>query len=236
MLSLTPCGNGSRNWWPRWTPTRRSKILVVQGSTPDAFSAGADMGEYRERAGDAGWPRASRKCVSEALAALREMSKPSMSVIRGACFGGGLAIALATDFRLADTTAYFSASPARMGVVYPFLGTVDLVRTVGAAAAKHLLYTGEVFGSEKAARIGLIDRPIQPDQLDEMVEDLCGRILSGAHFSVRATKKIIRLIEDGLTKENEEATRLALQALESEDHREGVAAFLERRPPRFDNR
>ena len=152
------------------------KVLVIRGSTPDAFCAGADINEYRARAGDAEWSRESRRQVSEALVALKEMVKPSISVIRGACFGGGVAIALASDFRLADTTAFFSVSPARMGMVYLFPGTVELVRT---------------------------------------------------------TKRIIRLIEDGLTEESEEAARPAIQALEGEDHLEGVTAFLERRRPRF---
>ena len=209
------------------------KVLVIRGSTPDAFCAGADLNEYRVQVGDADWSRDSRRRVSEALVALREMAKPSISAIRGACFGGGVAIALATDFRIADTTAFFSISPSRMGMVYLFPGTVELVRAVGAGAAKRLLYTGDVFDAQEAERIGLLDGLTQPERLDGEVADLCRKITAASQFSVRATKRIIRLIEDGLTEENEEAARLAIQALEGEDHLEGVTAFLERRPPRF---
>ena len=209
------------------------KVLVIRGSTPDAFCAGADINEYRDRAGDPEWGSASRRRVSEALTTLRGMAKPSISAIRGACFGGGVAIALASDFRLADTTAFFSISPARMGMVYLFPATVELVRTVGATATKRLLYTGDVFGAEEAERIGLVDRLITPEQMDGEVVDLCRRIIAASQFSVRATKRIVHLIEGGLVEENEEAARLAIEALEGEDHLEGVTAFLERRPPRF---
>ena len=208
-------------------------VLVIRGSTPDAFCAGADINEYRDRVGDPEWGDRSRLRVAEALVALRNMAKPSISVIRGACYGGGVAIALATDFRLADTTAYFSVSPARMGMVYTFPGTVELVRTVGAVAAKRLLYTGDVFGAAEAARIGLVDPLVDPERLEGEVDDLCSRIIAASQFSVRATKRIIHLIEDGLAVESEEAARLVVEALEGEDHVEGVAAFLERRPPRF---
>lgn len=209
------------------------KVLVIRGSSADAFSAGADLNEYRARVGDPEWSRESRRQVTEALVALREMAKPSMSAIRGACFGGGVAIALASDFRLADTTSYFSVSPSRMGMVYLFPAAVELVRTVGVSDAKRLLYTGDVFDAEEADRIGLLDRLVPPEQLEGEVDDLCRKLTSVSQFSVRATKRIIHLIEDGLTEENDEAARLAIDALEGEDHLEGVTAFLARRPPRF---
>ena len=209
------------------------KVLVIRGSTDDSFSAGADLNEYRAQVGDPEWARASRRQVSEALVALREMVKPSISAIRGACFGGGVAIALASDFRLADTTSYFSVSPSRMGMVYLFPATLELVRTVGTSAAKRLLYTGDVFDAREADRIGLLDHLVPPERLDGEVDDLCRTLGSVSQFSVRATKRIIHLIEDGLTEENEEAARLAIDALEGEDHLEGVTAFLERRPPKF---
>jgi len=209
------------------------KVLVIRGSTSDAFSAGADLNEYRAQVGDPEWSRESRHQVTEALVALREMAKPSISAIRGACFGGGVAIALASDFRLADTTSYFSVSPSRMGMVYLFPATVELVRTVGTSAAKRLLYTGEVFDAQEADRIGLLDRLAPPEGLDEEVDDLCRKLSAVSQFSVRATKRIVHLIEDGLTEENEETTRLAIDALAGEDHLEGVAAFLEKRPARF---
>lgn len=209
------------------------KILVIRGSTPDAFCAGADIGEYRAQVGDPEWSRISRQRVADALVALREMAKPSISAIRGACFGGGVAIALGSDFRMADTTAFFSIPPSRMGMVYLFPGTVALVRIVGAVAAKRLLYTGEVFDAAEAERIGLIDCLAPPEDLDAEIDELCAKIGSRSQFSVRATRRIIHWIEDGLTHENEEVARLTEAALEGEDHLEGVNAFLERRRPRF---
>jgi len=209
------------------------KVMVIRGSTPDAFCAGADINEYRAQVGDPEWSRISRRRVSDALIALREMAKPSISAIRGACFGGGVAIALGTDFRMADTTAFFSISPARMGMVYLFPGTVALVRTVGAVAAKRLLYTGEVFDAAEAERIRLLDCLAPPERLDAEIGELCRKIVGASQFSVRATRRIIHWIEEGLSDENEQVARLTEEALEGEDHLEGVEAFLERRRPRF---
>ena len=211
----------------------RVKVMVIRGSTADAFCAGADLHEYRIRMGDPAWSRSSRRCITEALTAIREMAKPTISAIRGACFGGGAAIALASDFRLADTTSYFSVSPARIGLVYLFPATVQLVRTVGVSVAKRLLYTGDVFDAGEAERMGFLDLLVPPDELDEAVDDLCHRIGRYSQFSVRATKRICHLIEEGLTEENEEAARIAIEALEGEDHLEGVTAFYEHRPPDF---
>jgi len=211
----------------------QAKVLVIRGSTADAFSAGADVNEYRRHIGDPERGDRSRELVSGALVAVREMAKPAISAIRGACFGGGVALALASDFRMADTTAYFSVSPARMGMVYTFPGTVELVRLVGGSEAKRLLYTGEVFDATEAERIGLLDRLVEPEQLDGEVDELSAKVASVSQFSVRATKRIIHLIEDGLTEENEETVGLAVRALEGEDHVEGLTAFFDRRSPQF---
>lgn len=212
---------------------RQAKVLVIRGSTGGAFCAGADVNEYRRHIGDPERGDHSRELVSRALVAVSEMAKPAISAISGACFGGGVALALASDFRVADTTAYFSVSPARMGMVYTFPGTVELVRVVGAPVAKRLLYTGEVFDATEADRIGLLDRLVSPEHLDHEVDELSAKIASVSQFSVRATKRIIHLIEDGLTEENEETVGLAVRALEGEDHREGLTAFFERRSPQF---
>ncbi len=206
-------------------------VLVVRGSTPEAFCAGADIAEYRARVGDREWADRSRITVGAALDAVRSMAKPSVAAIGGICVGGGVGIALACDLRIADHTATFAIPPARLGLVYPFPDTRDLVLLIGPSRAKRLLYTGCRFDATEALRIGFVD------ELAETVVDqahrLADEIASSSQYSVRAMKRTIGLVVGGQFQESEETWRLAGDAMAGEDHAEGIQAFLERRSPRF---
>lgn len=212
---------------------RSVKVLVIRGSTPVAFCAGADIQEYRERVGDAEWGERSRITVGAALDAIRNMTKPTIAAIQGVCVGGGVGIALGCDLRVADTTATFSIPPARLGLVYPFADTRELVSLVGPSQAKRLLMTATTFDAEEAAAIGFIDELTAPERLADTVSHLAGEIASRSQYSVRAMKRTVNLIQAGQTDESEETWRLSGDALRGEDHAEGIEAFLEKRPPDF---
>jgi enoyl-CoA hydratase/carnithine racemase len=209
------------------------KVLVIRGSIPAAFCAGADIQEYRERIGDLEWGARSLITVGAALDAIRTMAKPTIAAIRGVCVGGGVGIALGCDLRLADTTATFAIPPARLGLVYPFADTRELVSLVGPSHAKRLLMTARTFGAEEAAAIGFIDQLTEPDDLTDAVAALADEIGTCSQYSVRAMKRTINLIQAGQTEESEETWRLCGEALRGADHAEGIQAFLEKRPPRF---
>ncbi len=209
------------------------KVLVVRGSIPEAFCAGADIQEYRERVGDPEWGDRSRRTVGAALDAIRTTGKPTIAAIRGVCVGGGVGIALGCDLRLADATATFSIPPARLGLVYPFADTRELVSLVGPSQAKRLLMTARTFDAEEAAAIGFIDELTGPDELMDSVMALATEIASRSQYSVRAMKRTIQLVQSGQTEESEETWRLSGEALQGADHAEGIQAFLEKRPPRF---
>ena len=132
------------------------RLLVVRG-VGDHFCAGADIagmgavsgGEYR-RANEA------------ADAALAAFPKPSVAVITGACVGGGTEIAVACDLRIADSTSRFGITPARLGIVYPASATARVVQLIGPSATKHLLFSAELIGVDRALRIGLVDEVHEP--------------------------------------------------------------------------
>lgn len=213
---------------------RGAKVLVIRGAGDRAFSAGADIDEYRARIGNAEWGRRSRESVDAAIRAVRNMSKPTIAAIGGTCVGGGVSLALAADIRLAEPAAIFRIPPARLGLVYPFSDTRTLVQLVGPAWAKRLLFTAYTLHADEALRIGFID------ELSSTAEGLVARarglaveIAELSQFSIRASKRYIRLILDGLTAESDETWELSGSALTGEDHAEGVTAFLEKRSPRF---
>jgi enoyl-CoA hydratase/carnithine racemase len=209
------------------------KVLVVTGSGDAAFCAGADIEEYRVRLGDRAWAERSRLSVGAGLEAVRAMAKPTIAAIRGACVGGGVALALACDMRIAEPGARFCVPPARLGLVYPFPDTKTLVDLVGPARAKSLLFTARTLGADEALRIGVVDEVVPAPLLAARVDELAGQIAAASQFSVRAAKRMINLIQAGLTAESAETWSLSSEALAGEDHAEGVTAFLQKRPARF---
>lgn len=198
------------------------RVLVLTGAG-DTFCAGADLGDLDESlaAGDASIAVAAE----ERLAAF---GKPTVAAVRGACVGGGCQLAVACDLRIVAADARFGVPPARLGLVYPAPTTRRLAALVGPAAAKYLLFTGELVDAERAARIGLADEVVPADRLGDRVAGLTGSIAARSQLSVVAAKEIV----DGRA----DPARVDWwygQVRASGEAREGVAAFHERRPARF---
>lgn len=209
------------------------RMVVVRSAAAGIFSAGADVVEYREHAGDVPWGLASQRRVQSALAAIRDLPAPTLAAIDGPCIGGAVGIALACDFRVATRRSTFGCPPAKLGMVFPVDDTVHLVHLVGPAAAKRLLFTGATVDAEHAGRMRFVDELCAPEELDSVVSRWSGELVSTAPGSVRSMKRIIGLVQDGLTASTPETDAMVEAALRSREHREGVTAFLERRPADF---
>lgn len=209
------------------------RLLTVRSANPGVFCAGADVVEYRDNAGDVAWGKQSQQRVEDALRSIRSFAAPTLAVIDGACIGGGGGIALACDFRLSSTRSVFGLPPAKLGLVFPIEDTVELVRLVGPAAAKRLLFTGAIFDAEQARSMGFLDALCAVDELDDLVDAWTEQIVATAPGSVRSMKRIIGLVQAGLTEGNDETDALIAAALSGAEHREGVTAFLERRAADF---
>ncbi len=211
----------------------RVRLIIWGSSTDGIFSAGADIAEYREHAQDLEWSAHSQTVVAAGVEAVAKAAVPTLAVIDGPCFGGGAGLAVACDFRIATTRSTFAITPARLGMVYLHTATVDLVDLVGPRHAKRILFTGETMNADEALAIGLVDRVVDQAVLETEVAEFIEPLLAVSGGSTRLMKQAISMIMQGQRESTPQTEALVAQALRSADYREGVAAFMERRPPRF---
>lgn len=195
----------------------RALVLTGEGGT---FCAGADISSLRTPGED---PQALAVRAEETLAAF---PKPTLAVVRGHCVGGGCQLAAACDLRFAQQGALFGVTPAKLGIVYPAASTRRLVSLVGPAATKYLLFSGELIDTERALRTGLVDEVLPEGELGKRTAEFTRILASRSQLTQCAAKEFA----DGLTDRD---AHWAAQARGSGDTAEGVAAFLERRAPRF---
>ncbi len=165
---------------------------------------------------------------------LHSIPKVTIAAVNGFAVGAGLAICLACDLRIASEKAAFSTAYANVGFAGDFGITWFLTRYVGAPKAKELLFLPDIIDAAEAYRLGLVNRVVPHDQLDSSVRDIAGRIAHGPRLSYRYMKANVNLATDAgfrtvLDREAETHQRCSM----TEDHKEGVRAFLEKRPPRF---
>ncbi len=209
------------------------RVVVVRGVDGSAFAAGADIKEFESVHADPRTSRGYNAKVHEATERIARFPKPMIAMIQGPCVGGGCAIALGCDIRIADPTSRFAIPPAKLGLVYSLLDTKLLVDAVGPAKAKNMLYTGRLIEADEALAIGLVDRIIEPAKIEAETKELCEGICAGSQFTHRATKKIVRMILDGATEDSDDTLKLFDDAFQGEDYREGTRAFMEKRKPKF---
>lgn len=212
------------------------RVIVLRGAGERAFSAGADISEFEAmRSGD---KAADYDALNQAaFVALSECSKPTIAMIHGFCLGGGLALALCTDMRLADEKAEFAIPAAKLGIGYNARWVRPLLAVVPPTRAKEMLFTGRRFKVAEARAIGLVNEAAPPAELDGRVRALANEIAGNAPLTIKAAKQVI----DELVRHPESPDMAALDAavtacFESEDYAEGRRAFLEKRKPRFQGR
>jgi enoyl-CoA hydratase/carnithine racemase len=210
------------------------RCLVLTG-TADTFCAGADISEFAAVRSGTDLGGTYDAAVDAAAHAIAHCPKPTIAAISGACVGGGVAIAVACDFRCANVTAYFAVPAARLGVVYGVLETQLLVQAVGPAKAKEILFSGRKFDADAAAQMGLVTHLV-----DAAETPLNGALALAASFTLSAprtiagAKLIIAAFGDAALDEHAAAIQAALDgSLTSQDYQEGIAAFKAKRSPRF---
>lgn len=205
------------------------RVLVVRGT--EHFSAGADISEFATLRNGPDGARRYGAAVHAGERAIADLGVPTIAAISGYCIGGGCEIALACDIRIASEDARFGITPAKLGIVYNFTSTRQLVAAVGPAWAKQILFSGDLIDSVTARHIGLVNE-VRSD-VDERVAELAGTIASRASVSVRGAKHIVNQIANGQDDEDDAVRDLYEAAVLSDEYAEGVAAFLAKRTPNF---
>jgi enoyl-CoA hydratase len=213
------------------------RVVVLTGAGGRAFVSGADISQFDQQRNNADAQRAYDQQTSVGRQKLSSFPKPTIAMIRGYCLGGGLAIAMQTDLRIASTDSQFGIPAAKLGIAYGLEGLRNLVSLVGPANARMIMYTGERFGAEEALRIGLVNRLVAGDDLENHVFELAQTIASNAPLSVAASRLTIsQLLLDPNDRDVDAVVRASATCFDSEDYREGRAAFLEKRKPAFKGR
>jgi enoyl-CoA hydratase len=208
---------------------------ILTGSGSKAFVAGADISEMATQTPQEGLERARRG--QEVLRRLETCGKPVIAAVNGFALGGGCELAMACHLRVASTSAKFGQPEVKLGICPGYGGTVRLPRLVGKGRAIDILVTGRMVDAEEALRIGLVDRVVAPEKLMEECEALLRSILAMGPLAVRSC---LELVDAGLEMGVEEALRMEATHFGllsgSNDQKEGMAAFLAKRPPAFQGR
>jgi enoyl-CoA hydratase/carnithine racemase len=207
------------------------KLLIVASAAGGPFCAGADIGEFATASSDPDWRKRNQAAIRATQVTLARAPKPTLAVVEGDCIGGGCGIALACDMRVATPAARFGITPAKLGLVYPLHDTKLLVDVVGPSQAKRMLYTGMIMSAAEAARIGLVD--VLTEDLSATLHEIGSAIAGTSGHSHRETKVNVRAILDGATDDDPGTSARFDAAFTGADFKEGVAAFLEKRKPRF---
>jgi enoyl-CoA hydratase/carnithine racemase len=199
-----------------------TRVVVVRGSGEKAFSAGADIGGFKESGSGA-------RAVQGLADLLEAAPVPTIAAIHGYCLGGGLELALGCDLRIADRGAQLGFPEVRLGLLPGGGGTQRAPRLAGPARAAWLIMSGERISAEQAEAWGLVN--LVTDDLDAEVERVAGTLAEQSPNALREIKALLRATRDRRDFDLEyEAFE---RCLDSEDGREGVAAFFEKRAPRW---
>jgi enoyl-CoA hydratase len=209
------------------------RVIVVRGAGSKAFCAGADISEF-ETARTAETAAKYDALNEAAFQALVSCPKPVIAMIHGFCMGGGLAIALCCDMRLADEVSQFAIPAAKLGIGYNARWVRPILAAVPPASAKEMLFTGRRFNAAEAVAMGIVSRVVPAAELEAAVRALAIEIAGNAPLTVSTAKLVIdEIVRHPETPDMAKLDAAVETCFESEDYIEGRRAFLEKRKPVF---
>ena len=207
-------------------------VLIVTGAGDKSFVAGADIAFMQSLTAVEG--RAFGALGQEVFRMIEAMEKPVIAAVNGFALGGGCELAMCCDFRIASSKAKFGQPEVGLGITPGFGGTQRLPRLVGSGMARQMLYTADVIDASEALRIGLVNNVVAPEELMDVVKGIAGRIISKGKLAVRFSKVAAN---EGLQTDIDRAMTIEADlfglCFSTEDQKEGMGAFIEKRSPKF---
>ena len=207
-------------------------VLIVTGAGDKSFVAGADIAFMQSLT--AVEAREFGALGQEVFRMIEAMEKPSIAAVNGFALGGGCELAMCCDFRIASSKAKFGQPEVGLGITPGFGGTQRLPRLVGSGMARQMLYTADVINASEALRIGLVNNVVAPEELMDVVKGIAGRIISKGKLAVRFSKVAAN---EGLQTDIDRAMTIEADlfglCFSTEDQKEGMGAFIEKRSPKF---
>src|SRR5215472_17055511 len=210
------------------------RVIVLTGDGDKAFVSGADVSQFGANRTEPAAQRRYNEVVEAAYQSPARATKPVLAQIRGICFGGGLGLAAACDLRICADDARFRMPAARLGLGYSQAGVHRFVALLGVQNTFDLFYTARIFDAAEALRLGFVCRVAAAATLDETVHEIAGTIADNAPLTMEATEATINAwLRDPTDKHAADAQAAIDRCNRSDDYREGVRAFAEKRKPVF---
>lgn len=208
------------------------RVLILTGAGEKAFAAGGDIAHLASL--DADGARKFAQLAQRVIDRVENFPKPTIAAINGYCLGGGNELAMGCDIRIAADTAKFGQPEVKLGIIPGFAGTQRLARLVGKGLAKEMIFTGEMINAEEACRIGLVNRVVTKEQLLTEAKVLAGKMCDKSASAITLSKEAI---DNGMEMDFARASRYEAElfalSFTTPDCREGIRAFLEKRPAKF---
>ena len=206
------------------------RCVVLRGAGAEAFSAGADIAAFARERGTSAQEDVYGEVVHAAMQSVRLCRHPVVAMIMGACIGGGAGIATMCDFRVGGAGIRFGITARSLGIYYAYAEIDPIIQIVGTGVAAEILIEGRIFSGREAYEKGLLSRVVADDAVVAESMALAGRIGEGSPLSARFHKQALRRLRGPLPV-TEEAERAANGFAETEDFRDAVRAFVEKRKP-----
>ena len=210
------------------------RVIIMRGAGNKAFVSGADISEFDEKRANAAQRAHYGKIAGRATDWLNKIEKPLLALVQGFCIGGGLATALAADVRFATPESRFSIPAAKLGLGYEFEGLAKLARIVGPSRARDIMFSARLLPSDEALSMGLINFIYPESDIEQACIAYARSIAENAPLTLRAAKASLNAWEHNSDPAEQARVReLIDDCFDSEDYREGRAAFAARRKPDF---
>ena len=210
------------------------RVVVLAGAGGKAFVSGADISEFGEKRGSREAVLEYNRIADRAHHAIVECKKPTIAMIQGYCIGGGLAISLCCDLRIASENSRFGVPAAKLGLGYAYPGIKRLADVVGPSFAKEIFFTARQFDAAEALQMGLINRVRPTDELEAYVTNYAAMIGGNAPLTVGAVKLCVgEYAKDPETRDLKVCQEAVDRCFASADYIEGRTAFMEKRKPVF---